>query len=115
MDTGEEIHRDMNTSSDDSHTDDSINHKSDSPTTDDGTECVKTAKAIDNGNIIFDFEGNFVFPSFERDNLDWDSLSKSIGYTTSTTSTTTEHNAEGIYYFPSVAIVKRLIRVVLFR
>lgn len=73
---------DVNTSSDDSHhTDESTNQKSDSSLTDE-TEHFKMAKALDNGNIIFDFEGNFIFPSYEKDILDWDSLSKTIGYTT---------------------------------
>lgn len=98
---------DVNTSSDDSHhTDESVNQKSDSPLTDD-TDNFKVAKAPDNGNIIFDFEGNFVFPSYEKDILDWDSLSKTIGYTT-------EHDTDGIYNFYNGYTDLQLMRVVLF-
>lgn len=95
---------DMNNSSDESHhTDDSTYQKTDGSSTDDGTDNIKM-EVIDNGNIIFDFEGNFVFPSYERDALDWDSLSKSIGYTT-------EYTSDGIYTFSALT---RLIRVELF-
>lgn len=98
----------VNTSSDEGHnTDDSTNQNIESSFTDDGTENYKMAKAVDNGNIIFDFEGNFIFPTYERDTLDWDSLSKSIGYTT-------EHNSDGIYTFSIMATLKRLIGVLLF-
>lgn len=82
---------DLNTSSDDSHnTNESIDQKADNPLTDDSVENLEMAKAHDNGNIIFDFEGNFVFPSYERNTLDWDSLNNTIGFTT-------EQNTDGIY------------------
>lgn len=70
------------------HTDESTSQRNVDTLTDDAN----------NGNVIFDFEGHFVFPSYERDTLDWDNLSKSIGYTT-------EHNNNdnnGIYKFFNV-------------
>lgn len=93
MDT-EEIHKtnDMSTSSDEGHyTDESMNQNAENSLAHDIEDTYKIVKATDNGNIIFDFEGNFVFPSYERDTLDWDSF-KTIGYTS-------DHNSNGIYEF----------------
>lgn len=109
MDTEDIVNsNDVNISSDDSHhTDESNNRTPDSSRTDDVTDNFKMAKAPDNGNIIFDFEGNFIFPSYEKDILDWDSLSKTIGYTT-------EHDNDGIYIFHNGYTDLQLMRVVLF-
>lgn len=104
MDTGQDQINDMNTSSDEGHyTDESMNQNADSSLPEEVTDDYTMTKATDNGNVIFDFEGNFIFPSYERDTLDWDTLSKSIGYTT-------DHNSNGIYDFLELAtLILRLI------
>lgn len=48
---------------------------------------LEDLKGLENGNLTFDFEGNCIFMSYERDGLDWDHLSKSIEFS--------EQNSDG--------------------